>query len=247
MPGAWRTVQNFVVNNLTGVTVYTPPPAADVPVLMRELVEWLRHQNTESEIHPVLVAGIAQFQSVHIHPFIDGNGRTSRLLSTLCLYQAGYDFKRLFTISEYYDRDRTKFYAALQSVREAHMDLTGWLDFFVTGLSTQLHNARQAILVAAFLEHARLSLAECEKLLPEVARRTVQRDLKRLIEAGLVGEVSHGDNRSNAALSLVAGQAVTSCDNELCQAVTTSYRPRRLLLHLSQAGCKRLIDPGIGS
>ena len=60
----------------------------------------------ESAIHPVLVAGIAQFQLVHIHPFLDGNGRTSRLLSTLCLYRAGYDFKRLFTISEYYDRDR---------------------------------------------------------------------------------------------------------------------------------------------
>ena len=212
-PGAWRTVQNFVVNNLTGVTVSTPPPAADVPVLMRELVEWLRHENTESEIHPVLVAGIAQFQFVHIHPFVDGNGRTSRLLSTLCLYQAGYDFKRLFTISEYYDRDRTKFYAALQSVRETNMDLTGWLEFFVTGLSTQLQevkakgekairvdvvatekklNTRQTSLVAAFLDHSQLSLAECEKLLPAVARRTVQRDLKRLIEAGLVGEVSHG-------------------------------------------------------
>ncbi len=39
--------------------------------------------------------GVAQFQLVHIHPFIDGNGRTSRLLSTLCLYRSGYDFERL--------------------------------------------------------------------------------------------------------------------------------------------------------
>jgi len=53
-----------------------------LPTLMRELVEWLRD---EQAIHPVLVAGIAQFQLVHIHPFVDGNGRTSRLLSTLCL------------------------------------------------------------------------------------------------------------------------------------------------------------------
>jgi len=68
-------------------------------------------------VHPVLVSGVAQFQLVHIHPFVDGNGRTSRLLSTLCLYRAGYDFKRLFSISEYYDRDRAGFYAALQSVR----------------------------------------------------------------------------------------------------------------------------------
>jgi Fic family protein len=75
---------------------------------MRELVEWLR---IESSIHPVLVAGIAQFQLVHIHPFVDGNGRTSRLLSTLCLYARGYDFKRLFTLSELYDRDRLQFIA----------------------------------------------------------------------------------------------------------------------------------------
>ena len=83
-------------------------------------------------------SGIAQFQLVHIHPFVDGNGRTSRLLSTLYLYRAGYDFKRLFTISEFYDRDRTSFYTALQGVREADMDLTGWLEYFVTGLDTQL-------------------------------------------------------------------------------------------------------------
>ena len=102
-PGAYRTIQNYVANSRTREIIYTPPPPGEVAPLMRELVEWLR---AETEIHPVLVAGIAQFQLVHIHPFVDGNGRTSRLLSTLCLYRAGYDFKRLFTISEYYDRDR---------------------------------------------------------------------------------------------------------------------------------------------
>ena len=52
----------------------------------------------------IILAGICQFQFVHIHPFIDGNGRTARLLSTLILYKTGYDFKRLFTLSEYYDK-----------------------------------------------------------------------------------------------------------------------------------------------
>ena len=96
-PGEYRRIQNYVVNSVTGETVYTPPPAHDVPIMMAELVDWL---NQEKEVHPVLVSGISQFQFVHIHPFLDGNGRTSRLLSTLCLYRAGYDFKRLFTISE---------------------------------------------------------------------------------------------------------------------------------------------------
>ncbi len=209
-PGQWRTVQNYVANSRTGEIIYTPPPPSEVPPLVRELVEWL---GEEQAVHPVLVAGIAQFQLVHIHPFVDGNGRTSRLLSTLCLYRAGYDFKRLFTISEYYDRDRAAFYAALQGVRKAGMDLTGWLEFFVTGLSTQLQevkargerairadvvaashklNARQRSLVAAFLERTSLSLADCEKLLPEVARRTIQRDLKAFVEADLVTEVGRG-------------------------------------------------------
>ncbi len=114
-PGEYRRVQNYAVNPATGEVVYTPPPALDVPILMRGPVEWL---NDPGDVHPVLVSGIAQFQLVHIHPFLDGNGRTSRLLSTLCLYRAGDDFKRLFTISEFYDRDRPAFYQAIQSVRE---------------------------------------------------------------------------------------------------------------------------------
>lgn len=216
-PGEWRTVQNYVANSLTGAVIYTPPPPGEVPALMRELIDWLR---TEDGTHPVLVAGIAQFQLVHIHPFVDGNGRTSRLLSTLVLYRAGYDFKRLFTISEYYDRDRAAFYAALQGVREAHMDLTGWLEFFVAGLATQLQevrargerairadvlasergmNARQAILCGVLLERGSLTLTEALRHLPDVARRTVQRDLKQLAALGLVSELGKGPTDPNRA------------------------------------------------
>jgi Fic family protein len=120
-PGEYRPVQNYVINSITRGIVYTPPPPGDVPDLMRELVIWL---NDPGDVHPALVSGIAQFQLVHIHPFLDGNGRASRLLSTLCLYRTSYDFKRLFTLSEYYDRDRSVFYEALQTEREQDMDLT---------------------------------------------------------------------------------------------------------------------------
>lgn len=207
-PGEYRKVQNYVVNSQTGETVYKPPPAHEVPILMAELVAWL---NRAEEVHPVLVSGIAQFQLVHIHPFLDGNGRTSRLLSTLCLYRAGYDFKRLFTISEYYDRERPAFYRALQSVRERDMDMTGWLEYFVEGLTIQLaevqrrgeqairrdvlvkeHNLsdRQGKAVAHLLEHGRLTIQDYERLCPKVNRRSLQRDLKVMMEKGLV--VSHG-------------------------------------------------------
>ena len=86
----------------------------------------------------------------------------SRLLSTLCLYRAGYDFKRLFTISEYYDRDRAAFYAALQGVRRAEMDLTGWLEFFVTGLSAS--SRRLAIGPPTRCDTTDGSAASCDEL-----------------------------------------------------------------------------------
>ena len=79
-----------MVSSSSGEVVYTPPSALEVPILMSEMVMWLR---AAIEIHPILVSGIAQLQLIHIHLFLDGSGRTSRLLSTLCLYKAGYDFK----------------------------------------------------------------------------------------------------------------------------------------------------------
>ncbi len=203
-PGEYRRFQNCVVNSATGETIYTPPPAHDVPILMGSLVDWLNH---EKDTYPVLVSGIAQFQLVHIHPFLDGNGRTSRLLSTLCLYRAGYDFKRLFTISEYYDRDRSSFYRAIQNVRESGMVMTGWLEYFVEGLSTQLAEVkqrgeqairrdvlvkehglsqRQAQAIGHILEHGHLRIQEFERLGPQVARRTLQRDLKAFVERNLL-------------------------------------------------------------
>lgn len=207
-PGDYRTVQNYVANAVTGDIIYTPPAPGDVPPLMHELVEWLKDPG---ELHPVLVSGIAQFQLVHIHPFVDGNGRTSRLLSTLCLYRSGYDFKRLFTLSEFYDRNRNDFYTALQSVREREMDLTGWLDYFVLGLATQLAevresgsqaiqvemlirdqslNKRQAAALHYLLQHDVLTIQGYELLYPDVNRRTLQRDLKTLLDKGFV--TAHG-------------------------------------------------------
>jgi len=203
-PGEYRKIQNYVVNSVTGETVYTPPPAYDVPIMMAALVDWL---NREQEVHPVLVSGISQYQFVHVHPFLDGNGRTSRLLSTLCLYRAGYDFKRLFTISEYYDRNRPSFYRAIQSVRESGMDMTGWLEYFVEGLTTQLAEVRergelairrdvlirehglserQAKALGHILEHGSLTIQDFERLCPEVNRRSLQRDLKKMVDMGLL-------------------------------------------------------------
>lgn len=205
-PGQYRKLQNYVVNGTTGQTVYTPPPAQDVPSLMAQMVTWL---NAPGQVHPVLISGIAQFQLVHIHPFLDGNGRTSRLLSTLCLYRAGYDFKRLFTISAYYDRDRAAFYDAIQGVRDNGMDLTSWLEYFVDGLTTQLAEVRQrgerviqrdvlvkehglserqAKALGHVMENGSLMIQDFEDLCPGINRRSLQRDLKTMLNNGLLAE-----------------------------------------------------------
>jgi len=203
-PGNYRRIQNYVANSSTGEVIYTPPSAVEVPIMMSEMVKWL---NADLEIHPVLVSGIAQFQLVHIHPFLDGNGRTSRLLSTLCLYKAGYDFKRLFTISEYYDRDRPTFYKKIQIVRENGMDMTGWLDYFISGLETQMievkergeqvirrdvlvqkHglNERQEKAIGYLLQNGKLTIQDFEDICPDVNRRSLQRDLKGMLDKELV-------------------------------------------------------------
>ena len=221
-PGDYRRVQNYIVNSATGRTIYTPPPPAVVPSLMQQLVAWL---NQRSDIHPVIVSAIAQFQLVHIHPFLDGNGRTSRLLSTLYLYRAGYDFKRLFTISEYYDRDRLAFYRALQNVRRSDMNMTGWIEFFAAGLSSQLvevrqrgerairkdilvrrHNLneRQALAFDHLLEHGSLTIAQFQALCPHSSRRTLGRDLSTLVSHGLL----HRQGSTSRLKYLLASQNV---------------------------------------
>lgn len=206
-PGQYRTIQNYVANSKTKEVIYTPPAAYDIPLFMAELVDWLQNERT---IPPILVAGIAQFQLVHIHPFLDGNGRTARLLSTLCLYRSGYDFKKLFTISEYYDRNRQDYYKAIQSVRNNNTDMTGWLEYFSKALETQMHeiqlkgshamkldvlvlryklSERQKQALEGLLERKEaFTIQDYELLCPGINRRSLQRDLSDLREKGLISQ-----------------------------------------------------------
>ena len=139
-PGRYRKIQNYIGNAVTKEIIYVPPKPEKVPALMTDFVEWI---NQKSDIHPVLKSGIIQFQFVHIHPFVDGNGRTSRLLCALYLYKSDYDFKKLFSISEYYDKDRRSFYQAIQSVRKNNMDMTSWLEYFVKGFLYQMRKVME--------------------------------------------------------------------------------------------------------
>ena len=187
-PGKYRKIQNYIGNAVTKEIIYIPPKPEEVPALMTNFVEWI---NQVSKIHPVLKSGIIQFQFVHIHPFIDGNGRASRLLCALYLYKSDYDFKKLFSISEYYDKDRKNFYQAIQSVRKNNMDMTCWLEYFVKGFLFQMkevmdqgkkvvlkdtliqdHNLskRQVVILEYILENEKLFPKDFEQLCLKISR-----------------------------------------------------------------------------
>ncbi|MCR4263874.1 MAG: Fic family protein [Candidatus Roizmanbacteria bacterium] len=141
--GKYRTTQVVVKNSETGEVSFRPPAALEVPVLMDDFIAWL---NTgSSDVHPVLTSGIAQYEMVRIHPFVDGNGRVARSVATLALYQKGSDIRRFFSMEEYYDKNAVGYYNALQSVGKHDGDLTLWLEYFTEGLAIELTRIKERI------------------------------------------------------------------------------------------------------
>jgi Fic family protein len=146
---------------------HEPPPWHEVEDHIRALFDWLdgaKHYPRAAKVidgaddpwvHPVIAAGIAQHRLVWIHPFIDGNGRSARMLTTLLLYQRGYDFKYLFDLSGYYNRDRDRYYAMLRTVDRTG-DYTQWLMYFMGGFSAQMFRIKEkAARLAEGVEQAR--------------------------------------------------------------------------------------------
>ena len=136
----YRDGQNVIRDSAGGI-VYLPPEAKDVPVLMGELVSWI--QANEKELPVAVVAGVAHYQLVTIHPFYDGNGRTARALATWILYRGGYDLGRFYALEEIYAADLQGYYDALGTDPHhnyydgrATADLTPWLDYFLRGMAT---------------------------------------------------------------------------------------------------------------
>jgi len=134
--GRYRRVPVVVGVPATGEIVYRPPDWEDVPELMAGLVAWLNSPQT-GELMPILEAGIAHYELVRIHPFVDGNGRAARALAILILAQRDFDTKRFFALDEYYNQDRASYYEALRSVDQTQ-DLTEWLEYFVQGIAVEM-------------------------------------------------------------------------------------------------------------
>jgi Fic family protein len=151
-PTPYRDGQNMIRDSETGAIVYLPPEAKDVPNLMAALVDWVE-QAEGDQLPPPIVAGLAHYQFVTIHPYFDGNGRTARLLATFLLHRGGYGLNGVFSLEERHALDLAAYYRSL-AVHPHHnyyegraeVDLTPWLDYFLATLATVFAAAREEAL-----------------------------------------------------------------------------------------------------
>jgi Fic family protein len=143
--GFFRNRQVFVGNRVTGEVIFMPPPTEQVPQLVNDFLEWFNSSEV-NETDPVMEAGLTHYEIVRIHPFIDGNGRTARVMATLVFYKRGFDVKRFFALDDFYDQDRRSYYAALRSVDQDSMDLTGWLEYFTDGVAVSIEAVKKKVI-----------------------------------------------------------------------------------------------------
>lgn len=88
---------------------------------------------------------MVHYELVRIHPFIDGNGRTARIMATMLLYKRGFDLKRFFALDDYYDHDRNSYYQALQTVDKNILDVTKWLEYFTDGVAISIKTVKERV------------------------------------------------------------------------------------------------------
>lgn len=140
-PTPWRDGQNAIRDAGSGALVYLPPEARDVPDLMSGLLHWIA--SAERGHLPVpIIAGLAHYQFVTIHPYCDGNGRSARLLATLLLHRGGYGLHGFLSVEETYARDLAGYYGALAThphhndyMGRAEADLSAWAEYFCETLA----------------------------------------------------------------------------------------------------------------
>ncbi len=214
--GRFRNTPIYIVDRIGGKEIikYQGPAPKRVSSFIDELLLWISRDS--QPLHPLLTAGILHYEFVSIHPFADGNGRLTRLLTRLYLFQRGYSFRNVIVPDSYYFEDTQKYYQALNSGKtyrvQRSADLTRWLSYFVHGLYTAAKDISEKI-VAVTVSDDR---AEVVTLTPEdyqivdvvstlgtvaiddiisatkISKRTAQRRLSRLVQAGVLLKVGKG-------------------------------------------------------
>lgn len=205
-PSAYRDGQNVIRDSASHAIIYLPPEAKDVPRLMAGLVAWVT-QAERAHVPAPVVAGLAHYQFVTIHPYYDGNGRTARLLATFILCRSGYGLDGFFSLEEHHARDLEAYYNSL-AVHPHHnyyegraeADVTPWLAYFVASVARVF--------------------------------QAVQKETQELGAKNLVAEpaaVRKLDRRARCVLSLFAGQdRITTA--EIARVLGLSARMARVLV-----------------
>lgn len=207
--GLFRKTQVVIKNTLTGEITFRPPPAIEVSYQMEEFTDWF-NSVPKDEMHPTIKAGVVHYELVRIHPFIDGNGRVARAVATLVLFLENYDIRKFFSLEEHYDKDPTNYYEALKSASTGI--LTDWLEYFTQGLAIELTRLKERIQKLSadiqlkeklggkqvFLSERQIAVMEYitragylqnqdfKDLFPKISEDTILRDLKDLMEKGII-------------------------------------------------------------
>lgn len=213
--GVFRVSQVVIKEAGTGEIIFQPPPFVEVPYLITDFFDWL-NSSESADIHPILRAGITHYILVAIHPFVEGNGRSSRAFTNLVLMKEGYDIKKFFSLEEHFDNDPAAYYAAFshvdkQSTNIAARDLTPWLDYFTETVAVELNkikekvrklsidtklkvkigqqislSERQMRLIEYISDQGSALMMELKRVLPMVSEDTILRDLKDMLDKGII-------------------------------------------------------------
>lgn len=214
--GNYKTTSNSVAafdehGQQVGIVFETTSPF-DTPRYMAELVEWYRERITEQDLHPLLIIAIFVVVFLEIHPFQDGNGRLSRVLTTLLLLKAGYSYVPYSSIESIIEQNKQGYYLALRqtqgTIRTDAPHWQPWVVFFLQTLVSHVMRLEAKVerekLVLAVLPELSIQLLELTKergrltvadavTLTDANRNTVKAHLKKLVEAGHLAQ--HGAGR----------------------------------------------------
>lgn len=194
-----------------GIVFQTATPF-DTPRLMSELVDWVNQEREAGQLHPLLIIAICIVVFLEIHPFQDGNGRLSRVLTTLLLLQAGYAYVPYSSLESVIEQSKEAYYLALRqtqgTIRTEAPDWQPWLVFFLRSLTEQVallekKVEREKIVMATLpelslqiveftREHGRVTMREVIQL-TGASRNTLKQHFRALVERGTLNQ--HGSGR----------------------------------------------------
>jgi Fic family protein len=157
-PGEFRKSQNWIGGTRPGNARFVPPPVAEMNSALNDLERFI---HSDDELLPLIKAAVIHAQFETIHPFLDGNGRTGRMLITFYIWKEGYLEKPVLFLSSYFKRNQELYYQKLFDYQK-HGMVSEWIDFFLEGV---IEIANEAIeIVGRITELRERDMSKLQKL-----------------------------------------------------------------------------------